>query len=1011
MLLLGPFTGRSDAAPVTYYRIGSGSGFEGYASLASAPTGAASYSFEVPHDGATGTYLFQRGSGLEAWSSWRTRGGDGYATTSALTGTVPAGTWTFNALVRTDVPSGDASGVLIVAVHAASAGGSRLLTVHQGSTNVLAGPGDRSVSMSVALPDVSLSDERIVTEWWLAITSNEATGTHTTELRHGLSGDTVVFPGPPAPPPLQSPENARVTSVGDRTVSIAWDPSPDDRIVGYVVRRATSSTGPFSEVSGVVAETAFTDTGLTNGVRYFHDVVGVTADGTRSPASNATSAVPRDTEAPEPPTDLTLSPSASFQLTLDWGASPSADAAAYRVERSTAAGGPYQTIASDAVATSYTDRGLPSGSTWHYRVRTVDDDGHVSAATASASGTVPPSPPAGLFVRAVADGAVVLEWDESDEVVESYRLERATSSGGPYATVASGITGTSYTDTGLTNGTTYHYRLRAVSPSGIASSPSASVSATPRDTGRPAPVGSLTAVLSGSSVQLSWDRSVSSSVVGYRVFRLVDGANRGDVSGLISGRSYTDSGLKLGQRYTYEVVAEDASGNRSDPSTIEVILPPPTPTRLRATSVSEEAATLAWDGSDHPAVTYRLERSTDRGRTWSPVNDDPIQERHHTVTGLAIGTVYEFRVQAVSLSTAVSNWSDPVTVRPQNGPPTAPQGLVADGSGAGGQVLLTWTPNPESDVVRYEVQRAAAPSGPFQVVGLPTDPVFDDRVGLVDGRTYYYRVVAVDSVGLRSPPSATVSVVPTDTEPPSAPTPPAVFAFGDRVRLAWSSTTGATRYEVLRSTQPEGPYTVVTLTTAREFVDEDVVVGGTYHYRLAAFDAAGNRSPNSELRSATVSGSSALPGDGSSGGAPSPPPPPQPPGVSAPADEGDPVAQPTFPPVDAPDEPGGSDNDDPDPLALGGDDEETIALGEGQIPESLAAGEQPSGFARSVGRAASELAGNVPEVARTFSVPLAVVVLLLLYLALQNRIDRGALPSTADVPATGGDDDDVEYLL
>jgi hypothetical protein len=66
----------------------------------------------------------------------------------------------------------------------------------------------------------------------------------------------------------------------------------------------------------------------------------------------------------------------------------------------------------------------------------------------------------------------------------SYNVKRATVSGGPYVTVASGVTSTAYTNTGLTNGTTYHYVVSAVNAGGEGAN-SAQASAVP--TSLPAP--------------------------------------------------------------------------------------------------------------------------------------------------------------------------------------------------------------------------------------------------------------------------------------------------------------------------------------------------------------------------------------------------------------------------------------------------------------------------------------------------------------------------------------------
>ena len=56
-------------------------------------------------------------------------------------------------------------------------------------------------------------------------------------------------------------------------------------------------------------------------------------------------------------------------------------------------------------------------------------------------------------------------------------MERSTTSGGPYTTVASPTT-TSYTDTGLSNGTTYYYVVAAVNSVGTSGN-SNQASATP----------------------------------------------------------------------------------------------------------------------------------------------------------------------------------------------------------------------------------------------------------------------------------------------------------------------------------------------------------------------------------------------------------------------------------------------------------------------------------------------------------------------------------------------------
>ena len=87
-----------------------------------------------------------------------------------------------------------------------------------------------------------------------------------------------------------------------------------------------------------------------------------------------------------------------------------------------------------------------------------------------------PAAPAALLASP-GNGAVPLRWQSSFGAT-SYTVKRATASGGPYSTVASGITASSYTDAKVTNGTTYYYTVTATNSAGT-SDKSIEDSATP----------------------------------------------------------------------------------------------------------------------------------------------------------------------------------------------------------------------------------------------------------------------------------------------------------------------------------------------------------------------------------------------------------------------------------------------------------------------------------------------------------------------------------------------------
>jgi DNA-binding beta-propeller fold protein YncE len=93
----------------------------------------------------------------------------------------------------------------------------------------------------------------------------------------------------------------------------------------------------------------------------------------------------------------------------------------------------------------------------------------LSSNPTSDSGFLQPPPFAFSFTTATAGNAqVLLNWQASADAT-SYTVMRGTSSGSYPTLLASGLTTTSYADTGLQNGTTYYYMVTATGPGGVTS--------------------------------------------------------------------------------------------------------------------------------------------------------------------------------------------------------------------------------------------------------------------------------------------------------------------------------------------------------------------------------------------------------------------------------------------------------------------------------------------------------------------------------------------------------------
>jgi hypothetical protein len=179
--------------------------------------------------------------------------------------------------------------------------------------------------------------------------------------------------------------------------------------------------------------------------------------------------------APAAPTNLAAT-AGNQQAALIWTAS--GGATSYNVKRGTASGGPYTTMGSPT-GTTYTNTSLSNGTPYYYVVTAVNATGE-SANSNQATATpiaAPAVPAAPLNLTATAGNQQLsLAWTASPGAT-SYNVKRAATNGGPYTTVASPV-GTSYTDTNVTNGTTYYYVVTAVNASGESAN-SNQASATP----------------------------------------------------------------------------------------------------------------------------------------------------------------------------------------------------------------------------------------------------------------------------------------------------------------------------------------------------------------------------------------------------------------------------------------------------------------------------------------------------------------------------------------------------
>jgi fibronectin type 3 domain-containing protein len=319
------------------------------------------------------------------------------------------------------------------------------------------------------------------------------------------SGSTV----PSAPTGLSA-------AAGNAQITLSWTASSG--ATSYNLYRGLSPGGESTTpIATGITTVTYTDTGLANSTTYYYKVTAVNSAGTSGYSTEA-SAMPVAGSQPIPNGTYTLAPANAPGLRLDVAGAGTANGTNVDIVTANGAtnqqwiftnisGSIYRLSPAHAASQGLDVNGqlTTSGTnvqTWQYLGQqnqrwalSLVSGGyllipqHATSMRLNATGTTSGSnvnqltanssnaqvwnivsigaPPAPAGLSATAGNAQIsLSWGAASGAT-SYNVYRGTTAGGESTTaVASGLTGTTYNNTGLTNGTTYYYKVRAVNASG-----------------------------------------------------------------------------------------------------------------------------------------------------------------------------------------------------------------------------------------------------------------------------------------------------------------------------------------------------------------------------------------------------------------------------------------------------------------------------------------------------------------------------------------------------------------
>jgi hypothetical protein len=430
----------------------------------------------------------------------------------------------------------------------------------------------------------------------------------------------------------------------------------------------------------------------------------------------------------------------SSSVTLSWNSIASAND--YVVRYRISGNWIYKTATTNSLSLT----GLTSSSqyVWQVRSRCTSENSSFSKNTYfTTSASITCGDVTGTILSSdQTDASVTVNWDSSQSALE-YRIRYRPASGGSY-TYITDIADTTYTVTGLTEGTSYEFYLKGECTANnllYSSNWSSKLSATTEFTDAvcDVPTGGEELIIDDDSATLVWD--VVSGANGYRL--------RYDSTGIWEYTDVTDTFFvwtnleeNTDYRWMVRTYCNDAKTNLSDWTsqkdfTTDYSIDCQTPTTPDEIFIGSDSAVYAWDSYDD-AVEFRV--ALDTTGTFEYVD---ITDTFFAIGGLSESTDYRWKVRAICSADDLnlSEWTSQQDFTTDFDAVCADEiSNAVDDSVYYAAARINWEPH--SEAVDYRV-RYRDQGGTFIFVDMGSTDTSLVLTGLDQNTVYEYEVRAI----------------------------------------------------------------------------------------------------------------------------------------------------------------------------------------------------------------------------------------------------------------------------